>query len=249
MISLCLQCCPGDMHIAIPLAQLIADIEPIRREETEFFLIYRRDCPPAIERAFFEIAGPKFGRALAAPGRNFDTGHPAGSNMLAASAFLEMNVLRRLGTFTNPAFLLFEPDNAPLTLDWIDQLSAEWDKVAAQGKEAFGHWNQVAGPETLHLNGNAVFRCDWYERHQNLLVGGGMMGWDFFYREQIVQLSCDSDLIYQHYARPCITPEELSDIMKNGHRPALFHGIKCPEYPQIARTFLGLDALPAETAP
>ena len=208
------------------LAQLIADIEPARREETEFFLIYRKDCHPSIERKFASVAGPKFGRAIARPARNHDVGHPGGSNMLAASAFMEMTLLKRWEECRNEAFLLFEPDCVPMTLDWIDQLSAEWDRVKADGKEAFGHWHQQMGPDTLHMNGNAVFRVDHYDRHTNLLVGSAMMGWDYFYRERLIEISQDSNLITQYYAIPTISEEVFLAVQKNGQRPALLHGIK-----------------------
>jgi hypothetical protein len=228
MISLCLQCCPLDQSEALSLARLICDIEPKKRKNGEFFLVYRKDCPPNLGRVFEHMAREKFGTAVAREARNFDVGWPAGSNMLAGSAFIEMSILRREGICNHEAFLLFEPDCIPLAADWIDQLSQEWDRARANGKEAFGHWHQQFPEDSscLHMNGNAVFRTDWFDRHPNLIVGSGAQGWDFFFREQIIQISQDSNLIFQNYNRQGITREELEGIQKNGVRPALFHGIK-----------------------
>jgi hypothetical protein len=226
MISLCLQTCPLDLGAALELTQLICDLEPERRQETEFFLVYRKDTPIYGTLAFETMAKPKFGRALARMARNHDDGWPGGSNMLAASAFMEMAILQRVNLCQNEAFLLFEPDCVPLAGDWIDQLSAEWERVKANGKEAFGHWHQQAGPETLHLNGNAVFEVAYYDNHLNWMVGPSTVGWDWFYKDHLIAISQDSDLIAQRYAYGTITEEQFDGIEKNGRKPAFLHGIK-----------------------
>ena len=51
------------------------------------------------------------------------------------------------------------------------------------------------------MNGNAVFATDFFDRHANLLIGPATMGWDYFYRGHYIEISRDSDLIYQHYNR------------------------------------------------
>lgn len=239
MISLCLQCWPGDMEAAMDLAQLIADIEPTRRPETEFFLVFRRDCPEQLlTRKFLSVAAPKFGRAAAAPARNHDTGYPGGSNMLAFSAFMEMTLWHRQGVCRNEAFLLFESDTLPMAADWLDQLDQEWTLTKSQGKHAFGHWHQQGGPETLHLNGNAVFRSDFFDLHPQIMVGSAMVGWDFFYKERYIELSRDSDLIFQNFNRHGITLEQLASVTKNGRRPAFFHGVKTPDGRANAREMI-----------
>ena len=225
MISLCLQCCPYDLDAAFELTQLIVKIEKERRAGGEFFLIYRKDCPNWVQREFQGLAGRRF-KAMACVARNHDEGWPAGSNMLAASAFIEMEVLRRAGICQNEAFLLFEPDCVPLARDWLDQLSAEWERAKSEGKQAVGHWHQQGGPETLHMNGNAIFRVDFFYRNPTTIVGCGTQGWDYWFRDRLIPISCDTYAIFQHYARPEITRDELESITKLGKRPALFHGIK-----------------------
>lgn len=226
MISLCLQCWPGDMPAALELAQLICDLEPTKRSDTEFFLVYRKDCPLELPKHFNAMAGPKFARAQACMARNHDVGWAGGCNMLAFSAFVEIALLHRQGICQNEAFLLFEPDSVPMTKDWLDQLSAEWERVKALGKEAYGHYHMISDLSTIHLNGNAVFRTDFWERHPDMMIGPATQGWDYFYREKYVPLSVDSNYIYQHWGRPTISQAELAQITKNGMRPALFHGVK-----------------------
>ena len=224
MISLCLQCCPLDVQSAFELTQLICTMEPSNRGR-EFFLVFRKDCPNWVSKEFQKLAGQKF-KAQACVARNHDTGHPAGSNMLAASAFIEMEILRRSDVCRNDGFLLFEPDCVPMAFDWMDQLSAEWDRAKSEGKEAFGHWHQQGDGDTLHLNGNAVFRTDFFERHPTTIVGCGAVGWDYWFRDRLIPLSFDSYAIYQLYNRATIGQEELESVTKHGRRPALLHGIK-----------------------
>lgn len=226
MISLTLQCCPLDVGAALELAQLICDLEPVRRPETEFWLVYRKDTPLTAMKDFNAMAAQKFARSGARCARNHDVGWPGGSNMLAASAFMEMSVLRRDGLFRNDAFLLFEPDCVPMRADWLDRLSDEWEMAKRNGKEATGCWHQVAGPETLHMNGNAIFGATYYDRHPNLMVGPATQGWDYFFRDHIISLSQDSAFVCQVYGMGTITEAEWFSIQKHGRRPALFHGVK-----------------------
>jgi hypothetical protein len=226
MISLTLQCCPADTAQAMDLVKLCCEIEREKRPEAEFFLIYRKDCDRRLEKFFENLAGMRFGRVKACMARNFDTGWPAGSNMLAASSMMEMSILRNQGVCQHPAYLLFEPDCTPLAWDWLDQLSAEWDLTAAQGKEAFGHWNMPGSlPENLHMNGNAVFSIDFFDRH-GFLNGAATQGWDYFYRDKLIGVSRDSYAIEQYYGAPHISEEALAGVQKHGRRPALLHGIK-----------------------
>jgi hypothetical protein len=225
MIALCLQTCPLDTDQAMDLAKLICELEVAKRAETEFFLVYRKDSDRRLPRFFEQLANMRFGRAKACEARNFDSGWPGGSNMLASSAMMEMSILAHQQICQSPAYLLFEPDCVPLARDWIDRLSSEWELTASSGKLAFGHWHQQGDQSTLHMNGNAVFRTDFFDK-EGVLVGPALQGWDYFYRERLIPISRDSNLIYQWYNRPSISLEELSNITKNGIRPVLFHGIK-----------------------
>jgi hypothetical protein len=226
MISLCLQCWPGDQDQAIELASLIADIEPARREDTEFFLIYRKDCHPTVAKYFEAITADKFGRTGAYMARNHDEGWAGGCNMLAASSFIEMTLLRRSDMCQHDGFLLFEPDCVPLAIDWLDQLSAEWERVKSIGKEAFGHWHQQGDESTLHMNGNAVWRTDFFDCYPTHIVGAQSQGWDYFFREKFIQISCDSDLIFQLYNTYGLSREVFNELKKNGVRPVFLHGVK-----------------------
>ena len=226
MISLCLQCYPGDTDAAIELTQLICDLESTRREDTEFFLVYRKDCSPMLPRFFESMAQTKFGRVKACMARNHDEGWAGGPNMLAASAFIEMSLLTRAEICRNSGFLLFEPDCVPLAHDWLDQLSAEWDRVRFIGKQAFGHWHQQGDRSTLHMNGNAVWTTAFFDLYPTHIIGPQSQGWDYFYRDRFIEISCDSNLIFQLYNTYGLSRETFDDIKKNGVRPVFLHGIK-----------------------
>lgn len=236
-IALCLQCWPGDTDVAMDLAKLICEIEPEKREG-EFVLVYRQDCDLRLPKFFEELAGMRFARAHARIARNHAVGWPEGSNMLAHSAFMEMTILAQNDDIKSDGFLLFEPDCVPLTRDWIERLSDEWEKTKALGKEAFGHWHQQGDETTLHMNGNAVFATRFFDTHSQWMIGPGTMGWDWFYRDHYIAVSRDSNLIYQHYNRHGMTQGEWATIGKNGVRPAFFHGVKTPEGRALARANL-----------
>jgi hypothetical protein len=249
MISLCLQCCPLDLDQTFELTKLICDIESRKRDDTEFFLVYRKDCALWVPKEFEKLVCKHFARYAAREARNFDVGWPAGSNMLAASAFIEMSILLREGLCRNDGFLLFEPDCVPLCRDWLNRLSAEWETVKTSGKEMFGHWHDLGhgGPDTgLHMNGNAVFRTNFFDQHPTWIVGSACQGWDYFFRDKFLPISVDSNLIYQHWNRYGMSFEELSTITKNGVRPVLFHGVKTPDGRQHVRRMLS-EALTSET--
>lgn len=238
-VALCLQCCPLDLPAAMDLAKLICELAKEKHEQGEFFLIYRKDCDGRLPKFFEELAGMRFGTARACMARNHDVGWPGGSNMLAFSAMMEMAMLAQQGVCKAPAYLLFEPDCVPLSFDWLDQLSAEWDNTAAEGKEAFGHWNMPGSiPDNLHMNGNAVFMSNFYDRHPQWMVGSGNQGWDFFFRQQYISVSRDSYAIQQYYAARTITQDQLEAVTKHGRRPALLHGVKDDSARQGVRRML-----------
>jgi hypothetical protein len=183
---------------------------------------------------FEELAGIRFARAYGRMARNHAVCLPERSNMLAQSAFLEISILNRSEEVKSDGFLLFEPDTVPMTRDWIDRLSEEWNKTKEMGKEAYGHW----GPPELHMNGNAVFGTDFFDRHPQIHIGSGCQGWDYFYREQYIALSRDSNMILSHWNRHGLTQEEWDALTKNGVRPALFHGLKTQHGRDLARANL-----------
>ena len=237
MISLMLQCSPMDLGPAFELTQLICDIEHKKKEGCEFYLVFRKDCPAWVVKEFEKLARPKFQRAAARMARNHDTGWPGGCNMLAASAFIEMSLLRREGA-CNSGFLLFEPDCVPMAKDWIDRLSAEWDRAQGLGKEIVGHWHQAdPGPE-LHINGNAIWRTSFFDEHPTWIVGAGTQGWDYFFRDKFIPISMDTNLMHQHWGRYGMSEDEFKSIEKNGEHPVFFHGLKTPDGRQHARKLL-----------
>jgi hypothetical protein len=64
------------MDATAELTQLICWCEPKRREGTEFFLIYRKDCPLWLGKEFEKLAGRHFERVAARQARNYDEGWP-----------------------------------------------------------------------------------------------------------------------------------------------------------------------------
>src|SRR4029077_10241465 len=80
MIALCLQCSPHDTDVAMDLAKLICELEPVVRD-SEFVLVYRKDCDTRLPKFFEGLAGMRFARAYARMAHNHEVGWPGGSNM------------------------------------------------------------------------------------------------------------------------------------------------------------------------
>ena len=61
------------------------------------------------------------------------------------------------------------------------------------------------------------------------------MGWDFWFKDQFIPISCDSNKIFQHYNSYGMTEERFDGLQKNGVRPAFLHGVKDDSARKISR--------------
>lgn len=140
---------PGDRARMMKVAQLIADIEPQKREEYDVMFSARFDAKhdiPAINRI-----ATKFD-CYTCKTRTAQVGWPAGCNYLWLESMHE--IYRRIRAKTLPHYqwiLTLENDDCPLTKDWLDCLHAAFMPL---GMSVVGHVIPHLGP---HINGNCMF--------------------------------------------------------------------------------------------
>lgn len=215
-----LQVYPGDVFAAIELATLIADLTATPRPDTEFWVVYRRDTPKTHIQFLSDTLFRASKTVLCIEAPNHGEGFPEGCNMLWNSTMLVAASLRRNGTTKAEGILTFEPDCVPLSRDWMDALSREWDVL---GKEVIG--SLVPG-NPPHINGNAMFGIDLLHRFPELGRYGYGQAWDTQHAELLVRIGAPTDLIVQRYNSTHVRREELFSTRTQGRAPVLLHGVK-----------------------
>jgi hypothetical protein len=235
-----LQLCPFDADQALALARLIADLEPSKRVEVDVIVSARKDTPEPIVSAIAATLRPKFGRvfrarAQSATGAAIDE-HPDSCFGVWSDTLYCAWGQSKLHKTKATGILTFEPDCIPVKRDWIDQLSAEWDRALAEGKQVVGHLHQWR--DSFHINGNAIFHVRMLEFYPALRSTKAGMPWDIYHQELIVPLANDSTQILQYYRMKEFTQEHWEGLEKRGVRPAFFHGIKTLDGIRIARQML-----------
>ncbi len=129
-LVIALQYHEADQPQAMRLAKMIADIEPVYRDDVEFVFVHRFDCnPPDRDHPSVVAIRSRF------PFHAYRThtrwiGWPAGPNAMA------MDFLRYIGVIAKDLWprcgvLLIEPDCVPLSRHWLDTLIAVWRKLSS----------------------------------------------------------------------------------------------------------------------
>lgn len=147
--------------------------------------------------------------------------YPKGPNESA------VKIMRLLTNSAAKAILLLEPDCCPLTPDWLDQLSREWDRAAAAGKLIMGSWHPTNAdhPTLGHLNGNLMFSPDLANRVTIPDVPDDKP-WDTFLADVFAPHWCRTGLIKNLNRHKTATKKQLSTPECGTRPPVLIHGVK-----------------------
>lgn len=232
-LILCLQYHEADKATAMRLARIIADIEPEMRHDIEFCFVRRFDCEPDVDTMLY-VAG-KF-RVSAFKTHTKWTGWPAGPNAMARDLLVES--LRRTKTDESwrmaGGLLLLEPDCMPLSRNWLNELSAAWEKTGAD-KWLMGAW-RPSGGEFGHINGVCVTRTD-LGAFVDLSVINEHLAWDCALSPQVHQRWEKTELIRNLFQQRNVSEAELLNTHGDA-MPVLAHGIKDDSALEIARRFI-----------
>jgi hypothetical protein len=235
MLILCLQVSPNDFIAAEELAGLIADLEPGPRRDVEFMLFYRKDIPEANVRRLVGRLEPKFPRTLMVKAWDYADGWPAGPNAMWASLMRQLFDMGRKSEIVAAGALTFEADCIPVKKDWITQLSDRWNIAYKAGYHAMGHFHPAEDSAT-HVNGNAVFRTDFWKLHPDVTGCHAAIPWDVAHGALIMKVASATKLINQSYRLDRFNLKDFRKISLSDC--VLYHGIKIPDGRRIARQVL-----------
>lgn len=237
----CLQFCPIDQEEALLLANIIADNEPNPRYDVEIGISYRPDTDPNHVRRIKEVLERKFNHVFVNKSKRTGTGWPHGCNDLWYDTMHWVYDLRRSGKIKATGVLTFEADNFPLKRDWINILKSEWNAKGA-GRFAVGNVCEAQPGVVKHVNGNGMFSIKMQDALGSRMNGcPANRGWDTYMAPLIVPRSEDTNELYQLYRKSIESLDELAAVNKNGHRPALLHGLKGIHHYALCREWLLLS--------
>lgn len=162
MLVICIQYYANDRQQAADLCELIAQIEPRRREDVRVRLVARQDCPH-LDKAVIDAVGGKFDVSWAKTSKPVVEGWPQGPNAMAIEILSTAPDWLHVNGWTDAnGILMLEPDCVVLQKNWLDQILAQWDAAHAAGAWCMGSWRN-SGTPWGHVNGNACYRVDFAE--------------------------------------------------------------------------------------
>ncbi len=125
------------------------------------------------------------------------------------------------------AVLLIEPDCCPMTTDWLDQLSASWDRAAAAGKLIMGSWHpiNIDHPTLGHINGNLMFSPDLAKKVTIPDVPDDKP-WDTFLADVFQPYWCRTGLIKNLNRHRTASRDQLTKPECGTSPPVLVHGVR-----------------------
>ncbi len=237
-ILLVLQYWKGDQKQAMKLAKLIADLQPSKSTIADFLFVGRFDCPHDMEA--INYVSKKF-NVYHWISKRRGTGWPNGCNELWFGA-LEW-VQSMMADHKIPAYkavFTFEADGVPLSPNWINQFSADWDAESKKHETfVFGAYLTAPGP---HINGNCMLSghpafLNWVVRK----IGGAPAnaGWDYvMYRDFKKWGARAYPKLVSYWGTKTFSEEGFRIQLERG--TAWLHGVKDDSLLDMARRkFLG----------
>lgn len=248
MLILNVQHWEGDKEQAMALLRLMADLEPVKREDVYLLITCRFDG--TFDEETVQYASQKFNITKFKTTRKA-TGWPNGPNQMAGESYLFCVDSFRKGRFPGATAVMFiEADCVPLRKNWISEL---YNEYKGSGKEISGCWlkKQDAGIE--HVNGNCLISINFWRRCKEIFWPDVKGGWDATLRYHMLPVAHPSKLIWSDYQlglpknpwRGCDylwAPKRFNDpenaLYGQDLYPCWFHGIKVPNGLECARNRL-----------
>lgn len=213
-LLIALQFWEGDKTQAVRLAKFLTDLEPRHSDFADFLLVHRFDCkapPDAVQ-----YVSRKFNTFIYQT-PHCDTGWPLGCNAVTNFTIEWARCMIEAGkTPPYKAIFLCEADGAPVQRNWIEKMSAEWDRVNAE-KPIFQAGPYIP-PPLEHINGNclinaAVPALRWFCRGDWQTRAGGWdyVGWEAFKQKGVSDIPGMKSL----YARLSFSEEEWKKLIED----------------------------------
>lgn len=218
----------GDKTAAMRLARFIADIETAHCEWADFLFVARFDCQH--DPATVLHVSRRFNVFTHISGRR-EVGWPAGCNGLffgTMEFFYHKMVAEKIPQYK--AILICEADTIPLTRNWIETASREWDRVQKAKKIRIAG-AMVGGGEfgRVHINGGCVMLSgdmkflSWMIKRG--ATYGAIAGWDWALADDFKAWGwANIPGMKSFWNRPTMSLFEVQAVTKTG--VFLLHGIK-----------------------
>lgn len=228
---ICSQFWPGDQKRAMENALLIAENEPTKNKQVDFLFAARFDA--SHDRKVVDQVARKFDvRQMTT--RSRVTGHPDGCWMLWFSIVEWVYSMRCANKLPAYKWIFpFEADTAPISKNWIAEISEDWDK----------HQKYVVGSETFHwchhINGNLMLSGDlnflkWLV--MGVTSGGVRPGgaWDLDLFPKFARWGVGfSPRIKNVCGKPSLNQEEFDYFRNQG--VSFLHGVKSNDLYNLSR--------------
>lgn len=175
-VLLVLQYYNGDRTQALGLIDLICKMTPEPYKTVDFLLAARIDADPP-DRKSMELLESTFDNAFFFRGRRRANGWPHAPNELwhdVVQFILEMDKALKTPQYNGIQFL--ESDDTPLCRNWVEQLTAEWNKLNVN---VIGHL--IPSGWRDHINGNCMISGSSKFLQAIVRIGGApsTQGWDW----------------------------------------------------------------------
>ncbi len=114
-----------------------------------------------------------------------------------------------------------------MTKDWLDQLSASWDRAAAAGKLIMGSWHpiNIDHPTLGHINGNLMFSPELAKKVTIPDVPDDKP-WDTFLADVFQPYWCRTGLIKNLNRHRTASRDQLTKPECGTSPPVLVHGVR-----------------------
>lgn len=222
----------GDRASAIGLMELLARTVEHDNQWADFVVYHRFDCEPPpiatvrnLERAFSKVYVLKGAQQI--------IGYPDGCNALWSDLVMKAF---RFSTESNrgappwaeyKAVLAIESDTCPLSDNWLEVISKEWDAhdVAFMGAWDKSNADHPLTPELGHINGNAMFAMDLARRVPMCMGTPYQRAWDTYHAPGFKAAGwLDTKTIRSWFRHKTLTKAEYTSLIESGC--VLLHGIK-----------------------
>lgn len=210
-VVIALQYWHGDEAAAMRLARLMADVEPIRRQNVTLAFCRRQDCEPSDDLArTVEHVRPKFNTMVFRSPRP-GVGHPAGPNALWSGTFATLAGKWAAGELQSHSAFFCEADGCPLRVDWLDLVLAEHEAAIRAGK-------RVTGAEMMdvhHVNGSLVAHLSLWHDRPSIQSTPANWAWDLFHAAVLTAEARPTTWIKNLYGAGRWSPESLGVLARS----------------------------------
>jgi hypothetical protein len=246
----------GDLEQTMSLARLLADIEPVPRDDVVLALVHQPDTKiDELVRRTVDHCRLKFTVDLVASPLG-GQGHPSGCTALWAGTVTHYferwkrgDLWRGLPRVHDCILTLDGGDGVPLHPDWIDLFRSQHWQTVQKGMAITGSPYYLGGCP-LHVNPNAIFELSIFEktklitdipRHDGTLA----THFDIYHREEMLAHSELSSVVRTDWRGDGqkMTPDLMRELAR---RAIWLHGYKDPDLSWIARKHLAASPVPLE---